>query len=259
MIAGQADNRTQREADRGKHGPRHVAKNKRHNVGKKSSGRSSTMATDEDNTPSSAIPAGSANAVLQGPLRKPTNLASANLGRRDKSSESEQPREAGCLIRPPAAVPGQPLLPQQQLQPRQHQPQQQPQFQQRVPPQPHPLQPQPQWPDGCALAVPQPGNGLRQLAPPQGMATTASHGHPWYQATSAYQGQIAHPSNYASSVIIYQCTCHMSTLRWLTVATSTMERATLAPPFPGPMFDSSNQQDSTGMATVNIKRNYHSI
>jgi hypothetical protein len=53
------------------------------------------MATDEDNTSSSAIPAGLANAFPQGPQRKTTNLASANLSRRVRASESESTREAG--------------------------------------------------------------------------------------------------------------------------------------------------------------------
>jgi hypothetical protein len=171
LIAGQADNRTQREANRGKTGPSHAAKNKRYN--KHSSGSSSPMATDED-VAGSAIPAGLANAVPQGSQRKTTNLASANLSRRGRASESELLREAGRLNASSSATASQPIQPQQQPQRQpqpQHQPQQQPQ------PQPQPLQHQPLQTGGRALAVPQPGDGPRQVAPPQVAANMVVSGH----------------------------------------------------------------------------------
>jgi hypothetical protein len=203
LIAGQADNRPQREADRGKTGPRHVAKNRRKNTSKKSSGRSSPMATDEDSTLSSAIPTSSVNAVPQGQFRTTTNLASANLSRRDRSSESEQTREPARTTKPSIAALEQPRPLHQPQQPPQQPPmqrQRQPQQEGPLPPhQPQLLQPHQQRQDGRALAVPQPGNGPRQVAPPFGMANTAPHGQHWYPATPAHQGSVYHPSEYAPS------------------------------------------------------------
>jgi hypothetical protein len=201
LIAGQTDNRPQREADRGKMGARHAAKNKRNNASKKSSGRSSPMATDEDSTLGTAIPASSVNAVPQGRLRKTTNLASANLSRRDRSSESEQVRETARVTKPSTTALDRPRPPHQPRQ-LQHQlpPQQQRQHQQEGPLQPHQpqlLQPHPQRQDGRTLVVPQPGNGLRQVAPPVGMANMASHGQHCYPAVPAHQGPVHHSSDYA--------------------------------------------------------------
>jgi hypothetical protein len=91
------------------------------------------------------------------------------------------------------------------------QPPQQPLMQQQRPPQrveplqPHQpapllLQPHQQRQDGRAPAVPQPGNGPRQVAPSVGMADTASHGQHWYPATPLHQGSVYHPSDYPPSV-----------------------------------------------------------
>ena len=80
LIAGQAESRAQRSLNTGKTGPRHVAKNKKAPLGKKTSGRSSPMVTDtEDNHHGLDIPATSSNAVPQGPQRMTTNLASGNV------------------------------------------------------------------------------------------------------------------------------------------------------------------------------------
>jgi hypothetical protein len=105
LNAGQASNQAQREANWGKTGPRHAAKNKKHN--KQASGRSSPMATNEE-TASSAIPADSVNAVPQGLQRKTTHLASANLSRKDRAVESAPAQETQ---RPaaPTPVPAGPL------------------------------------------------------------------------------------------------------------------------------------------------------
>jgi hypothetical protein len=137
LIAGQASNRVQREANRGKTGPRHAAKNKKHN--KQASGRSSPMATDEE-AANSAIPADSVNAVPQGLQRKTTHLASANLSRRGRGVENAPAQE---IQRPvvPTPVPAGPL-PRPPLHPQpQQQPQPQHQLQHRPQPQPHLPQP----------------------------------------------------------------------------------------------------------------------
>jgi hypothetical protein len=207
LIAGQADNRPQREADRGKTGPRHAAKNRRKNISKKSSGCSSPMATDDDSIVSAAIPTGSANAVPQGQFRTTTNLTSANLSRRERSTDSERNREPACTTKPSTTTMERPRPLQQPQQP----PQQPPMHRQRPPQQEEPLQPhQPQLllqphqqrQDGRALVVPQPGNGPRQVAPPVGMADTASHGQHWYPTTPLHQGPVYHPSDYPPPVLM---------------------------------------------------------
>jgi hypothetical protein len=153
LVAGQASNRAQREANRGKTGPRHAAKNKKHN--KQASGRSSPMATDEE-AASSAIPADSVNAVPQGLQRKTTNLASANLSRRGRAVENAPAQETQRPAAPtpvPAGPLPRPLLhPQPQRQP-------QPQHQLQHQPQPQPHMPQHQQPGGRYPVVPQPGDG----------------------------------------------------------------------------------------------------
>jgi hypothetical protein len=190
LIAGQAANRVQRVANRGKTGPRHAAKNK--NYSKQASGRSSPMATDEEAS-NSAIPADSVNAVPQGPQRKTTHLAAANLGRRGRAAESVPAQGAQRLMAPtppPAgSLPRLPLPPQPQQQP-------QPQRQLQHRPQPQPHLPQPQQPGGRFPVVPQPGDGPRMGMLSQGMANAAAYGHQWYQANQAYQGPMAHSSDF---------------------------------------------------------------
>jgi hypothetical protein len=190
LIDGQADNRPQRVADRGKSGPRHTAKNRRVNTSKKSSGRSSPMATDDDSTVGSAIPANSVNAIPQGQLRKTTNLSSANLSRRERNSESEQGRDISREA-------GQP-----RERPRPHQQQQRHQQQDGPPP---PPQPQPhhlhlQQQGARAVVVPQPGYGPRQAAPHAGVATTATMGQQqWYPRVTAHQGPMPQGSDFVTN------------------------------------------------------------
>ncbi len=96
LIAGQDKTRDQRAVNRGKTGPRHTAKNRRTKASRNSSGRSSPMATDQEDGLGSTIPAGSSNAVPQGPQRRTTNLESASLRKQAGSTENRQsqPREA---------------------------------------------------------------------------------------------------------------------------------------------------------------------
>jgi hypothetical protein len=198
LIDGQVDNRPPRTADRGKSGPRHTAKNKRANTSKKSSGRSSPMATDDDSAAAPAIPASSVNAIPQGRLRKTTNLASANLNRRERNSESEQEREAPRVARPPLERSRpQPLQQLQPLPPHLQQRHQQPEgLLQPLQPQPH--QPRPQPHGVRAVAVPQPGYGPRQVAP-HGVATTASHGQQWFSGVMAHQSSTHQASDYEAN------------------------------------------------------------
>jgi hypothetical protein len=199
LISGQADNRPQREVDRGKTGPRHTAKNKKKNISKKSSGRSSPMATDDDSTTNPAIPTGSVNAVPQSQVRSTINLTSASLNRRERSTDSERYREPPRMANPLVSTGERPRPPHQPLQPPQ-----QPLMQQQRPPQRveplQPLQLHQQRQDGRLPAVPQPGNGPRQVAPVSGMAEPASCGQQWYPATPLQQGPVYHPSEYPPSV-----------------------------------------------------------
>jgi hypothetical protein len=97
LIAGQDKTRDQRVVNRGKTGPRHTAKNRRAKASKNSSGRSSPMATDRDDGPDGpAIPAGSSNAVPQGPQRRTTNLEADSLRKQagPPDTRQSQPREA---------------------------------------------------------------------------------------------------------------------------------------------------------------------
>jgi hypothetical protein len=199
LIAGQADNRPQREADRGKTGPRHTAKNKKRNTTKKSSGRSSPMATDDDSSTNPAIQTGSVNAVPQSQVRTTINLTSASLNRRDRSTDSEQYRGPPRMANPPVSTAERSQLPRQPLHPLQRPPMQQ----QRPPQQVEPLQPQQpqqQRQDGRLPAVPQPGSGPRQVAPVSGMAETAPYGQQWYPTTPLQQGPIYQHSEYPPSV-----------------------------------------------------------
>ncbi len=175
LIAGQDKTRAQRVVNRGKAGPRHTAKNRRTKASRNSSERSSPMATDQEDGPAGpTIPAGSSNAVPQGPQRRTTNLESASLRKQAGTVENRQPqpREAArqaAFSRQQRASP--PTQPQRQQQPRLQSPprsQPQPQYEHQPQPQPHPRppQPQPQRPEGHMLAVPQPGGGLRRMAPP---------------------------------------------------------------------------------------------
>jgi hypothetical protein len=199
LIDGQADNRTQRTSDRGKTGPRHVAKNRRTNTSKKSSGRSSPMATDDDSVPSSAIPANSSNAVPQGRLRKTTHLTSAGHTRRGRDSESEQGREP-LLTKLPSEWPRH----QQSQQPEcSTLPPQQQRHQQQVEPlQPRqllPLQPRLHHQGVRAVAVPQPGTGPRYAAPLTGVANMVANGQQWYSGATAPQSSMQYASDYATN------------------------------------------------------------
>jgi hypothetical protein len=130
LITGQDKNRAQREANRGKTGPRHTTKNRRTKAPKNSSGQSSKMATDKEENSLSGhtIPAGSSNAVPQGPQRRTTNLESASLREQAGTTEyrQPQPREAGRQVAPSRQRASPPPQPQQQPRPR-HQPSPQPQ------------------------------------------------------------------------------------------------------------------------------------
>ncbi len=248
LIDGQADNRPQRMSDRGKTGPRHAAKNRRVNTSKKSSGRSSPMATNDDSTLSSAIPASSANAVPQGRLRKTTNLASANLTRRDRNSESEQGRETPRAAKPLSEWP-RPHLPQQPQHPLPL-PQQQRHQQQEGPLQPH--QPQlphrhPQQQGVRAVVVPQPGNGPRQVAPPVGAANMTVHGQQWFSGVPAHRAHCTMPVIMPPMPKEARSMCHMGCHHM--VATLAMRWATMALP-PDSLQVTNSPQDITGMATV---------
>ncbi len=97
LIAGQDKTRELRGINRGKTGPRHTAKNRRTKASKNSSGRSSPMATDQEDGPAGpTVPARSSNAVPQGPQRITTNLESASLRKQASNTENKQsqPHEA---------------------------------------------------------------------------------------------------------------------------------------------------------------------
>jgi hypothetical protein len=75
----------------------------------------------------------------------------------------------------------------------------QPQYEHQPQPQPHPQphQPQPQRPDGHILAVPQPGGGLRRMAPPPQQVAYMSYGQQWYPVNQAYPGPpMVHSSDF---------------------------------------------------------------
>ncbi len=150
MISGQDRNRDQRMINRGKTGPRHTAKNRRAKASKNSSGRSSPMATDQEDGPvGPTIPAGSSNAVPQGPQRRTTNLEFASLRKEAGSVDSRQsqPREAArqaAISRQQRQRASPPSQPQRQQRPQlQSPPRSEPQPQYEQQPQPQ-LQPHPQ-------------------------------------------------------------------------------------------------------------------
>jgi hypothetical protein len=163
LIAGQDKTQDQRVANRGKTGPRHTAKNRRTKASRNSSGRSSPMATDQEDGPVGPTnPAGSSNAVPQGPQRRTTNLESANLRKQASTTENKQsqPREAArqaALSRQQRQRVSLPPQPQRQQQPRLQSPpwsEPQPQYEHQPQPQPHsrPLQPQ-QCPEGHTTSL----------------------------------------------------------------------------------------------------------
>jgi hypothetical protein len=207
LIAGQDRTRDQRVVNRGKTGPRHTAKNRRGKMSKNSSGRSSPMATDQDDglDGGPAIPAGSSNAVPQGLQRRTANLEAVSLRKQAGSVDTRQsqPREAAhqaALSRQQRQRASPPPQPQRQQQPRRSPPRVEPQHQYEPQPQPQ-LQPRPlppqQRPEGHKLAVPQPGGGLRRMAPPPQVADTASYGQQWYPVNQAYHGPaVIHPSDF---------------------------------------------------------------
>jgi hypothetical protein len=198
LIAGQDKTRAQRVVNRGKTGPCHTAKNRRTKASRNSSGRSSPMATDQEDGPAGpTIPAGSSNAVPQGPQRRTTNLESTSLRKQAGTTVNRQPqpREAArqaALSRQQRSSP--PPQPQRQQQPQlQSPPRSQPQLQYEHQPQPqphpHPHQPQPQRPEGHMLAVPQPGGGLRRMAPPPSKWPTCRIANSGIRSTRPIQGR----------------------------------------------------------------------
>jgi hypothetical protein len=201
LVAGQDRSREQRGVNRGKTGPRHIAKNKKGKASRTSSGRSSPMATDQDDGPASAaIAAKSSNAVPQGPQRTTKNLELASLRKKTGSSEATQPQPTH-RSRQQQQRASPPPQPQRQQQPRHrsvsrsetqslHEPQPQPQPQPR-----QPLQPQPQpHQEGQRPVVPQPGGVLRRVAPPQHMAN-GPYGPQWYPVNHGYLGPPMAPSS----------------------------------------------------------------
>jgi hypothetical protein len=135
------------------------------------------MATDqEDGLTGPPVPARSSNVVPQGPQRTTKNLESASLRKQASTTEvkQSQPAEAArqaALTRQQRQRASPPPQPQQQQQPRHRsssRSEPQPQHEQQPQPQPQPHHPpQPQHrPEGHLLAVPQPGGGLRRMAPP---------------------------------------------------------------------------------------------
>jgi hypothetical protein len=48
--------------------------------------------------------------------------------------------------------------------------------------------------------VPQPGDGPRMGMLSQGTANAAPYGHQWYQANQAYQGPMAHSSDFSQGL-----------------------------------------------------------
>ncbi len=209
LIAGQDKTREQRGVNRGKTGPRHTAKNRRMKASRNSSGRSSPMATDQEDGPTGpAVPARSSNAVPQGPQRTTTNLESASLRKQANTVENRQfqPQEAArqaALSRQQRQRASPPPQPQRQQQPRRRsvsrsepQPQYEQQPQPQLQPPHHPPQPQ-HRPEGHVLAVPQPGGGLRRMAPPQ-HAAAMPYGQQWYPMNQGYHGpQMAPSSDFA--------------------------------------------------------------
>jgi hypothetical protein len=199
LIAGQDKTREQRGDNRGKSGPRHTAKNRRTKASRNSSGRSSPMATDQEDGPTGpTVSVGSSNAVPQGPQRKTTNLESASLRKQASTTENTQfqPREAArqaALSRQQRQRASPPPQPQRQQQPRRQSPprsEPQPQYEHQPQPQPQPLPrplPPQHRPEGHTLAVPQPGGGLRRMAPPQQVANMP-YGQQWYPVNQAYPG-----------------------------------------------------------------------
>jgi hypothetical protein len=200
LISGQDRNRDQRMINRGKTGPRHTAKNGRAKASKNSYGRSSPMATNQDDGPvGPTISAGSSNAVPQGPQRRTTNLESASLRKEAGSADSRQsqPREAARQAaisrqqRQRASPPPQPQRQQRsqrQSPPRSEpQPQYEHQPQPQLRPQPHPLQPQ-RRPEGYEPVVPQPGGG-RRMAPPSRWPTMRLMANSGIRPTRPSQGR----------------------------------------------------------------------
>jgi hypothetical protein len=164
------------------------------------------MATDQEDGPTGpAVPARSSNAVPQGPQRMTANLESASLRKQANSMETKQPQpqeaaRQAALSRQQRQRASPPPQPQRQQQPRRHSPppsEPQPQYEHQPQPQPqppqHPHQPQ-HRPEGHSLAVPQPGGGLRRMAPPQHVANM-SYGQQWYPVNQAYPGPHMAPSS----------------------------------------------------------------
>jgi hypothetical protein len=156
------------------------------------------MATDQEDGPTGlAIPARLSNAVPQGPQRTTTNLESASLRKQTKNMEAKQPQpyeaaRQAALARQQRQRASPPPQPQRQQQPpRRHSPppsEPQPQYEHQPQPQPQPR------PDGHSLAVPQPGGGLRRMAPPQHV-TNMPYGQQWYPVNQALSGPHMAPSN----------------------------------------------------------------
>jgi hypothetical protein len=94
LIAGIAENQKQRPSDKGKTGPKHTAKNRQKSNNKKSSGKSSPMATDNDDECTQVNPVTSSNAVPQGQHRTTTNLTAAGMQNKlaqNKGSDRDDP------------------------------------------------------------------------------------------------------------------------------------------------------------------------